>query len=394
MSDSEKQKHEAADSEEQKRVDLARAQHRTLKRPGKKEKRFSEIDGRYVPPPELQKEIDKLVEAKAQAAQKKKGLLKLFKRDAPPLSPEEKNKEIAEKKRQTRQIRELRGMQKRTEDDGRKAADAALIPEEDGSQNDFAPEPKRSSFLKTVSLLNSESAKPDAYKSLIALPPQKKLPDGILVDEIAYPAGVIYWDAHDLLADRVVVIHRVLRHNAELLLSVYAPDTEKNGIIPANRIVRLYDLASMRKIEDAYGFVTQDIRDAVSLKSESLIDVLAFARYDLLLLAAASGGKKKLEKRKEKLFLDYVSVRCGAIAFDGTELLDYIKALDPDDGMFQEALDVLTGLPHEIATALVRTFLQLMLADGIMRPKQRELYAELLYALRCAGMDLNIMGLR
>ena len=60
MSDSEKQKHEAADSEEQKRVDLARAQHRTLKRPGKKEKRFSEIDGRYVPPPELQKEIDKL----------------------------------------------------------------------------------------------------------------------------------------------------------------------------------------------------------------------------------------------------------------------------------------------------------------------------------------------
>ena len=98
MSDSEKQKHEAADSEEQKRVDLARAQHRTLKRPGKKEKRFSEIDGRYVPPPELQKEIDKLVEAKAQAAQKKKGLLKLFKRDAPPLSAEEKNKEIAEKK--------------------------------------------------------------------------------------------------------------------------------------------------------------------------------------------------------------------------------------------------------------------------------------------------------
>ena len=393
MSDSEKQKDEAADGEDQKRVDLARARHRTLKRPGKKEKRFSEIDGRYIPPPELQKEIDKLVEAKAQAAQKKKGLLKLFKRGAPPLSADEEKKEKAEKKRQTRQIRELRGMQKRTDDGGREA-DTALPPEEGNPQNGFAPEPKRSSFLKTVSLLNSESAKPDAYKSLIALPPQKKLPDGVLVDEIAYPAGVIYWDAHDLLADRVAVIHRVLRRDAELLLSVYAPDTEKNGVIPANRIVRLYDLASMRKIEDAYGFVIRDIRDAVPLKSESLIEVLAFARYDLLLLAAVAGDKKKLEKRKEKLFLDYVRARCGAIAFDGTELLDYIKDLEPDDGMFQEALDVLTGFPREIATVLVRTFLQLMLAGGIVRPKQRELYAELLYALRCAGMDLNIMGLR
>ena len=138
----------------------------------------------------------------------------------------------------------------------------------------------------------------------------------------------------------------------------------------------------------------QDIRDASFSKSESLVDILSFARYDLVLLAAVAGDKKKLEKPKEKLFLDYISARCGLIAFDGTELLDYIEALEPDDGMFQEALDVLTGLPHETATALVRTFLQLMLGSGVVRPKQRELYAELLYALRCAGVDLNIMGLR
>ncbi len=392
MSDSEKQRDET--SEEQKRADLARARRLTLKRPGKKEKRFSEIDGRYIPPPELQKEIDKLVKAKAEAVQKKKGLLTLFKRDSAPLSAEEEKKEKAEKKRQTRQIRELRGMERRAEKNNREAEKTVPDVQEENGQQSFAEETKRSSFLKTVSLLNAESAKPDAYKSLISLPPQKKLPDGVLVGKIAYPLGVIYWDAHDLLADRVVVVHRVLRHNAQLLLSVYAPDTEKNGVIPADRIVRLYDLASMRKIDDAYGFMIQDIRDASFSKSESLVDILSFARYDLVLLAAVAGDKKKLEKPKEKLFLDYISARCGLIAFDGTELLDYIEALEPDDGMFQEALDVLTGLPHETATALVRTFLQLMLGSGVVRPKQRELYAELLYALRCAGVDLNIMGLR
>ena len=190
MSDSEKQRDET--SEEQKRADLARARRLTLKRPGKKEKRFSEIDGRYIPPPELQKEIDKLVKAKAEAVQKKKGLLTLFKRDSAPLSAEEEKKEKAEKKRQTRQIRELRGMERRAEKNNREAEKTVPDVQEENGQQSFAEETKRSSFLKTVSLLNAESAKPDAYKSLISLPPQKKLPDGVLVGEIAY-TRMICW---------------------------------------------------------------------------------------------------------------------------------------------------------------------------------------------------------
>lgn len=402
MSDSEKTTDESAESEEQKRLDLGRAQRHDLKRPGKKEKRFSEIDGRYIPPPELQKEIDKLAEAKAQAlqAQQKKGLRGLFVRTDAAKTAEEQEEKKRELKAAGRQIKELRGVKSRSKIRKEKKSKS----EEQSAGEAFTAEPealperreqqtKRKSFSDTVRLLNAESAKPDAYKPIRTAPAQKKLPDGVLVDGLSYPMGVIYYDAHDLPADRVIVVKRVLRRSGELLLDAHAPDTGGDGFIPLTRVCKLYDLRTMTEIRNPYAFVTDGIKNEKGIGDETLIDILARARYDLVLLGAVAGDLDSSDATKRNVVCDYISARCGFIAFDGGELLDYIKALGSDDAAFQDALDVLVCFPRDVVSNLVRAFLQLVLGGGIVRPKQRELTAELFYALRLAGIELNIMGL-
>lgn len=59
--------------EQQKQTDLARAQARSVARPIKKERRHSQVEGRYIRPEEVKKEIAKLERAKREAAEKKKG---------------------------------------------------------------------------------------------------------------------------------------------------------------------------------------------------------------------------------------------------------------------------------------------------------------------------------
>ena len=394
MSDSEKQTDESSESEELKRLDLERARHRTLKRPGKKEKRFSEIDGRYIPPPELQKEIDKLAEEKAKAAQKKKGMLGLFSRSSAPAQSAAEKEKTEELKAANRQIRELRGVKSRSKIRKQKKSQTDELPVfTDEPKSEPAAEPsKRTSFLNTVKLLNAESAKPDAYKPLIAMPAQKKLPDGAVVDGVAYPLGVIYQDAHDLTVDRVVVVYRVLRKNGELLLDAYAPDTGRDGFIPVSRVYRLYALKTMTEINNPYDFLTNGIKTADDDCDSELLHILTRARYDVVLLAAALGDAAAGEA-KRKVVCDYISARCGFIAFDAAKLLDYIKTLGLNDAVFQEALDVLVSMPRDVVSNLVRAWLQVVLGGGIVRPKQRELTAELFYALRIAGIELNIMGL-
>ena len=74
-------------------------------------------------------------------------------------------------------------------------------------------------------------------------------------------------------------------------------------------------------------------------------------------------------------------------------MLDYIAMLVPDEQSFAEALDVVVKMPQDIVFLFVRTFLQMMLSDGILHENERELLAELLFLLQAEGIDLGRVGL-
>ena len=109
-----------------KRSDLLRARARSVFRPIKKELRHSQIEGRYIRPAELQKEVEKLEKAKQEAERKKKGFFyRLFHgsektpvaEEKKPAETNGKNNETAtdglsdeERKRKALQIRKLRGI--------------------------------------------------------------------------------------------------------------------------------------------------------------------------------------------------------------------------------------------------------------------------------------------
>ena len=111
----------------QKETDLARAQARSVFRPIKKELRHSQIEGRYIRPEEIKKEVEKFEAAKREAA-RKKGLLGRFfgKKSKESLPDEMQKKQEPEKendskterlqvsktveKQKAEQIRRLRGI--------------------------------------------------------------------------------------------------------------------------------------------------------------------------------------------------------------------------------------------------------------------------------------------
>ena len=133
----------AADRERQKRKDLLRALARSVTRPIKKELRHSRVDGRYIRPDEIDKEVAKLERAKREAAEKKKGFFgRLFSRTEPPASEPEKKaektvaptpRERAEKKKRATMIQRLRGISvaydEKPENDAGPQTDAALKSE-------------------------------------------------------------------------------------------------------------------------------------------------------------------------------------------------------------------------------------------------------------------------
>ena len=112
-----------SEMERQKIIDLERAQARSVSRPIKKDGRFAKIEGRYIRPEELEKEVEKLNFAKQEAAKKRRGFFaRLFDKDetqAEDVSDKEENlkikkapkKEISDKlKNKVAKIQKLRGI--------------------------------------------------------------------------------------------------------------------------------------------------------------------------------------------------------------------------------------------------------------------------------------------
>ena len=91
--------------------------------------------------------------------------------------------------------------------------------------------------------------------------------------------------------------------------------------------------------------------------------------------------------------LSYISQRCPTIDFDENKMLDYIAMLVPDEQSFSEALGIVIKQPQDIVLSFARTFLQMMLSDGVLHENERELLAELLYLLQTEGIELSRLGL-
>lgn len=367
------------DEDDVKMRDLIIAQNLNLRRPGKKEQRFSKTDGRYIPPPEIKKEVEKLKAAKEEAERRKNRIfgvipLKSSKKNAeknekpdsvpteePP--PPEKKKKLVRKISKKR-ISELRGTDKYDKTE------------------------------KTVSLLNSESERRDAYSPFSAAVPQT--PPVFSEKEIdvpPFPIGLIFDDARGFLTDCVFVVRRVRC----LFSGVFIKGAQIGGEeeeIALSSVVGAYDLKTMKPFDDLWGFLTRGISAAEPMPDGDLPLILASVRYDLLALAFVSGRAFDDGSVERKIWTDYISERCGLIDFDETQILDYIRTLSPDEQGFFDAIDVVVRQPRRVVESFVRAFVRLVLADGVVRPAERRALAEVLLAAREQGFAPKMFGLR
>lgn len=432
--------------EQQKQTDLARAQARSVARPIKKERRHSQVEGRYIRPEEVKKEIAKLERAKREAAEKKKGFFsRLFgnKKEEPPpaetAQPEKKEEKqgpestlsLAEKKQKAAQIRKLRGIAAQDDDAGGRSFDAndlsadypqdtepfAAIPEEteiDSGRASF-------SFAESVKRLTEEQilpiqggtpagegAFPAEQQDLSDLsgeienagalfaPLGAGMPDGTIATALSVAVGFIYWDEDGQLVDRIITIRRLFARGGDILIDAFCHDVSAPRLIPFSKGVRLYQLRTMAACENPREFFLYHVAGLAGddqFDSAGFARVLSVVRYDLAALAFVARADFNKSDEENALMLSYVSQRCPTIDFDENEMLDYISMLVPDEQSFFEAIEIVVRQPQDIVFLFVHTFLQMMLSDGVLHENERELLAELLYLLQLEGIELNRLGL-
>ena len=435
--------------ERQKQTDLARAQARSVARPIKKERRHSQVEGRYIRPEEVKKEVAKLEQAKREAAEKKKGffsrLFKNKKEERPTAAagqPEkktekqspEKSLSLAERKQKAAQIQKLRGIAARNEDDDDLSFSAGdlfedypqgresfgSIPEETETASDpaafsFAESVKRLAEEQTLPLPdtsqgyadyagdfprerqeNSDLSDEIENAGILFAPVDAGMPDGTIATALSVAVGFIYWDEDGQLVDRIITIRRLFARGGDILIDAFCHDVSAPRLIPFSKGVRLYQLRTMAACENPREFLLYHVAGLNGnnqADSAGFAQVLSVVRYDLAALAFVAGSDFNKSGEENELMLSYVSQRCPTIDFDENEMLDYISMLVPDEQSFFEAIEIVAGQPQDIVFLFVHTFLQMMLSDGVLHENERELLAELLYLLQLKGIELNRLGL-
>lgn len=433
----------------QKQTDLQRAQARSVARPIKKELRHSQIEGRYIRPEEVKKEIEKLEQAKKEAEERKKGLFgRVFGRikkkktiePAVPVgtaeAPEEEKAEnnersVAEKKKKAEQIRRLRGIALAEKIRAAKEAEErylemnGLTPTEtvtqefiprEGELGFIPPEEnipfetrERTSFTEAVQRLSETERNPqiserpsfdpvdeaENARRLFA-PIVSNEPDKIIATALSAAVGFIYWDEDGQRIDRIITIRRLFSRQGDILIDAFCHDIAAPRLIAFSRGIRMYNLQTMKPYENPRDFLLYHITGQTQ---KNVLDVPGFAaalsivRYELTALVFVAASDFNRTDKENKLMLEYISRRCPTIDFDENEMLDYIAMLVPDEQSFSEALEIVVKQPQEIVLQFVRTFLQMMLSDGVLHENERDLLAELLYLLRIEGIELSRIGL-
>lgn len=437
----------------QKESDLARAQARSVVRPIKKELRHSQIEGRYIRPAELQKEVDKLEEAKRKAETKKKGIFsRLFGGRKKEKAAEKKSSQTddakkdqsdipdEEKKKKAEQIRKLRGIALKKRQYEAQEAEARYLAVNGLSATvseipkpEVVPPPvnaleaipletemplsekketeQRFSFTQAVRRLETdeeiaEHAIPEEPEEtscdlnererLCFAPNPSDGPDGMIATALSAAVGFIYWDEDGQRTDRIITIRRLFLKQGDILIDAFCHDIGAPRLISFSRGIRLYNLQTMKPYENPREFLLHQISGRASENQPAVSGftmALSVVRYELTALVYVAKSDFNRTEEENKLMLAYISQRCPTIDFDENEMLDYIAMLVPDDQSFFEALEFVVKQSQDIVFLFTRTFLQMMLSDGVLQEKERELLAELLYLLQSEGFDLGRIGL-
>lgn len=412
---------------------LSIATSHSNRRPWKKEKRFSQIDGKYIPPVEIKIELEKLEKERSEALKKQsrsiKGLIKraenfveaqiekfdsvfdnIGKEKAPIIEAKENTETLQAPppspitKETKNYIKQLRGLapqewekEKKKENGGfrftpppnapSKPTPNNFIPNFNISEIDISTNQYVASQTSFIPDLQQKNYPHSTYLN------QQSINERILFDNLICPIGIIYWDQNSMLADRIMVIQKIYYVDAELFINAFCPELNRNGRISVTQIVSLYDLKTMSEIVNPLYFLTENIKNHIPLPFSPLIEVLNNVRYELVGLRYVSQCRFKEDKVEKKLWEQYLVNRCGFIIFNVSEVLDYVYNLKPNEQSFYEALEILTAFPENILYEFVKMFLQMVLGDGFITKREREAMAELLCILHSNGIRLNIMGL-
>lgn len=208
-------------------------------------------------------------------------------------------------------------------------------------------------------------------------------------------ATINYQSLSGNLKSRDFLIRRVIKHQNDYYLQGLAIDVKSPRLIKVSQISYIKDKASLNGYSNPYMFLQEVLGVEVEndLLPENMSDFAKAIKETgdeltvLMYLIAIDGTRDSSEREK---VLAYVKRRVPYLNYDESQMNDYLISLAPDEDSFSMAFQRVMRKGIIVIQPLMKTVLEVIMADGQVHEKERAFLARLIDTLKQAGYEFRL----
>ncbi len=204
----------------------------------------------------------------------------------------------------------------------------------------------------------------------------------------------IYYTAKSGNIDKIkVTIRKIWQKDNEVFVEGFCHNSKKQVTLRASRMKKIIDLHTKEAYVQPRKFLLGQV--AVTPGSEvagfsPTAQAINRIRNELAILVFLAKIDKDFDVSESNIIVGYVRKRCSDLRYSPEEVKSYIDKLSPDEDNFYDAMEEVLELGDEELKQFVETFVQIILADGVVDDDERIFLAEMLQIMEEEGIDIDI----
>lgn len=212
---------------------------------------------------------------------------------------------------------------------------------------------------------------------------------------ISILVGISYKNAQGVFKDRDFLIRRVVHAKNDMYIDGMAMDIRAPRLVKVSDISQVRDIGTGRIYDDAHKFLQDKL--GIEVPDEILSEKLPeFAKVIermhneiavLMYVVALDGIREKVERGS---VAKYVRSRTADLTYTDQELDDYLISIAPDSTSAGMAFQRILLKDKEEIQAFVSALINVIMADGKVKDKERIFLAKVIDLLESRGFQFNL----
>jgi len=214
-----------------------------------------------------------------------------------------------------------------------------------------------------------------------------------LASGLSVLVGIYYVSKSGDIDKIKVTIRKIWQKENEVFVEGFCHNNKKPVKLRASRMKKIIDLHTKETYVQPRKFLLGQV--AVTPGSEvagfsPTAQAINRIRNELAILVFLAKIDKDFDVSESNIIIGYVRKRCSDLRYVPEEVKSYIDKLSPDEDNFYDAMEEVLELGDDELKEFVETFVQVILADGVVDDEERIFLAEMLQIMEEEGIDIDI----